>query len=543
MPRNTDIKRRGTIPIPKDMDRMSEKVEIISATDGQTYDVTEDIIPNSGSLEKLATVGLSQFSFMIDNTEGKYNGKFANGDVINFYFDLKVKADLTNIHTRALLDNAFINVDEANGWTLIIEGRDSPKSSSNDHFADTDISLQFTARNNLDVWFGTTGTVDSEGNFPDGILFNSGLIFQVFDTADNTWKTYSSLSAGQKTTLKAQTGYTQTHTETYVDKSRLTMSQSNANEGDYDFHIFFNNSDSKLYFRVHPEEAILNSSETVSIGQNFIGLNRQGVDTLEEFNRIKEVGESDGTILLFSTKEDTTRQSASWIKDKKENASGLTTETEISAKATARLNQLKNGLNKGGLDCCILPTLQAGEKVPINISYAMNNNFKVKSYTINFGGDIQYNLQLQDRETTFGRIFKDRIDETVNVTPTDNPNGLRNAIVFDFTGDPTRFDLTDCTIENDALVLDSGTVVGICKTPIFTADNNVTQLELRIKANQSWKTTYRISNNGGDSFENLTIGRLHTFTSVGTQLQLEATLRESTSGVSPQFEKFNFLYT
>ena len=272
MPRDTTITRRGFIPIPKDMDRLAEKIEIIAS--GETYDVTNYIISGSGTLNRIATEGLSNFSFDLDNGEGRYKGKFNAGNIVQIYYDFKQTA--TTLRFRGYIDGAFDNFNLEGGWTITIEGRDAPKSGSNEHFADTHITIQFVARNNLDCWFGTTGDTDDEGNYEDGVLYNSGLILEVYDTSDNSWKVYKDLSSGQKTTLKAQAGYTQTHTNTYVEKSRLTISKELANEGDYDFRIYYNTSDSKSYLRVHPEEGILNSSEHVTAGQNLLGISRFG---------------------------------------------------------------------------------------------------------------------------------------------------------------------------------------------------------------------------------------------------------------------------
>ena len=151
------------------------------------------------------------------------------------------------------------------GFEILIEGRDVPKKeSTNDHFADTDVTKQFSNLNNLDCWFGTAGTADSEGNLPDGVLFNSGLIMQVFDTSDNTFKKYSDLSVAQRETLKAQDGYTAVYSRTHVDQKRLTISKVIAGEGDYDFYIFYDQSLDETSLRIHPEEAVTNSNEHIT---------------------------------------------------------------------------------------------------------------------------------------------------------------------------------------------------------------------------------------------------------------------------------------
>ena len=168
--RHADL-RRGFIPIPKDMNKVSHKIEIIS--DGITYDVT-DFTPNM-KLERIATVGLSNFLFIVYNNGGRYKHKFAAGNIVNIYYNFKTKDLLSTIRFRGYIDGAFNNLNLNEGYSLIIEGRDAPSSGNNEHFADTDITIKFNNINNLDCWAGVSGTQDNEGNFEGGVLYNSGL--------------------------------------------------------------------------------------------------------------------------------------------------------------------------------------------------------------------------------------------------------------------------------------------------------------------------------------------------------------------------------
>jgi len=536
MPRRSSVERSGFIPIPKDMGRLDWKVEIIDSN-SVTHDVTNDV--PVGEIQRMATEGVSSFNFTLDNTEGKYKGKFEAGNAVNIYYDYLESVGST-VRFRGYLDGIYDDVNGSTGWTFICEGRDCPKSTANEHFADTDVTFQFSARNNLDCWFGTTGDTDDESNYADGVLYNSGLIFQVYDTATSSWRTWKDLSAGQRTTIKAQTEYTKTHTNTYVESKRLKISRALATEGDYEFYIFYNSGNT--YFRVHPEDAIINSNESVVMGQNFISLNRFGKDTTEEFNRIKEKGFSDGNIILMRSESDTTRQSVLWIKDKVETTASLTSGDDVSAKATARLNELKETTEKGSLHCCGLPTLQPGEKIHMNVPYVYTGYIKNKSHTISFGTDVglEFTLDLKKKETSFSRLFKDRIDENVNVTPTDNPNGMTDSYVFDFS-DLTDYALTNTEITEEALSLGAGKSEGTCIIMSFNIGKNVNYAELRIKANSAWACTYRISNDAGTTHKNISAGSLVQFDSSNEIILLEITLRETDNGKLPAFDKVNIL--
>lgn len=536
MPRPTSIKKKGFIPLPKVMDKFSYKIEITDSN-GATHDVTNDVMQGSGNLNRIATDGLSNFSFNLDNTKGKYKDYFSTGDVVDIYYDYNETVSAT-IRFRGYIDDVYDNLTPTDGWFISIEGRDSPKSSTNEHFADSKVTLQFSEVNNLDCWLGTTGTADSKGNYPDGVLYNSGMILKVYDTISSSWKVYKDLSAEQKTALKAQTGYTQTHEETYVDYSRLTISKALANEGNYEFRIYYDSDDGNTYLMVHPEEAITNTNEPVSVGQNFLELNRYGKNTREEVNRMKVSGAGDGDILLMRMKQDTARQSATWIKDKQETASRLTTVGEVAAKASARLNELKESPKRGSLSCCCLPTLQPGEKIHFSIPYIVTGDVKVKSFTMTFGGKVlDFSLDLKDRETRFERIIKDQTDETADLTSVDNPNGMGDWYFYDFSNSEDYL-LTDCQITNNVLTLESGDSEGTCITINITHDRDVTQGELRIKGNQYQNCDFYASNDGGNTWKAVILKTLFNFSTIGKNITVKIILKPF-SGANPEFNSIS----
>jgi len=541
MPRDTRSSRSGSIIIPKDMNEASWKA-IWTDSEGVEHDLTNFMV--RATLNFNATTGISNFVLDVDNGKGRYMNddatiQFTERDSIDFYYDFTAKASLTTIRMRGYVDAIFHSFNLNDGSMLHLEGRDAPKSSTNEHFADTFVSLQFIGRNNLDCWAGTTGNQDDLGNREDGILFNSGLVMKVYDTATAIWKEYATLSAGAKSTLKAQDGYTQTHTQTYVDKSRLTISKAVALQGDYDFRIEYDTSSGNTFIKIFPEESLTNKMEYAATGKNLISVGRYGKDTTEEYNRIKEVGVSDGNILLFKTKENTSRQEIIWIKDKIETTNALVKEDDVTAKAVARLDELDESINKGNLQVCMLPSLKPGDRIKFIIPYILDIYVKIKSFSVAIENDVIFNLSLKERETSFEGIFKDRISENANLSIPDNPNGMQNALVYDFSNE-NDYDLSNCSINNETLSLNLGFESGTCTTDTFEADEDITKCELRIKAADQWLCSYEVSNNGGVTWEELDVGTVHTFSTVGNELRVRINLADST--LSPQFDKINILY-
>ena len=541
MPRDTRRTRPGSIIIPKDMNEASWKA-IWTDSDDVEHDITNFMV--RASLNFNATVGVGNFSMDVDNAQGRYMNddatiQFTEGDTIDFYYDFTAKASLSTIRMRGYIDAIFHKFDLQDAFMLHIEGRDVPKSSTNEHFADSFVSLQFIGRNNLDCWAGTTGGQDAFGNREDGILYNSGMVMKVYDTGSGTWKDYATLAAGAKSALKSQDGYTQTHTQTYVDKSRLSISKAVALQGDYDFRIEYDVSSGNTFLRIFPEESLTNKMEYAATGKNLISVGRYGIDTTEEYNRIKEIGVSDGSLLLFRTKENTSRQEVVWIKDKLETTNALTKNEDVLAKATARLDELDEAINKGNLQVCMLPTLKPGDRIKFIIPYILDVYVKVKSFSVAIENDVIFNLSLKERETSFEGIFKDRISENANLSIPDNPNGMQNALVYDFS-DESDYDLSNCSIFNETLSLNLGFESGTCTTDTFEADEDIIKCELRIKAAGQWLCSFEVSNNGGVTWEDLDVGTVHTFGTVGNELRVRINLADAT--LSPQFDKINILY-
>jgi len=113
---------------------------------------------------------------------------------------------------------------------------------------------------------------------------------------------------------------------------------------------------------------------------------------------------------------------------------------------------------------------------------------------------------------------------------------MRHSMLFDFT-DSDDYSLSSAQISQEVLSLTSGSSTGTMTTEKITMDDDFTQCELRIKAGQHWDCTYAASNNSGLSYETVTPGTVHTFTTTGNKLKFKINLIEPSSGVSPEFDK------
>ena len=116
-----------------------------------------------------------------------------------------------------------------------------------------------------------------------------------------------------------------------------------------------------------------------------------------------------------------------------------------------------------------------------------------------------------------------------------------------FNESPSVVTLSGCEIYTDSdvsyLKLSSGETGGNCTSDSVTADDNVIQCELRGKLNYPNQElcTFEVSNNGGSTWESITLGSLHTFSSSGSQVRFRINI-VGDSTHNPIFESMCLLY-
>ena len=522
------INKAAKISIPKDISYPKWKVEIEAQSDDATHDLTGYL--SSGTFNLRSTNSLDNFSLEVDSVAGKWKGKFQAGDYLNLYYDY-TEGSLSTIKFRGRLDGAYDNFNGAKGFFISIEGRNFPV------FGDPTINISFDNINVLDSFLGRSGDVDSEGNYPNGFLYESGLTLKVYDTSSNAFVVYKNLSAEQKTTLKSLSAYNNVVLDKFESRARVSIASSISNDNDLAWRIKYTSS--VWYIEVLPSTGVKNTGEVAVLGQNILNVTRFGIDTKQEFNRVKTIGESDGEIALFRTKEDTARQSALWIKDYSEQISELNTDELVEAKAIASLNRLKQQVRTGKISVPALATLQPAEIMHHSMPYIYTGDLLVPSIVISLGlNGLEFENVIREREDILGDIFKDIINVQSDQISLNNPNNMLDGFVFDFSGDTSGLTFLNCGIIEEVLTISPGQSSGTLTTSSVETDSDITNFELKIDAITFQNCTYRVSNNGGKTFENYSLGTLHTFNSTGNLLILEITLNQINTE-NPQFKKIN----
>lgn len=537
MPRSTNLNNisglSGSIILPKDMNKASWKI-IIYDSNNTSYDVTDNLL--EFNLSRVSRDGVSNFTFRLNNNAGVYVNKFIEGNHFDLYYDYKIKSELTTIRFRGFFDGIYDNFDIDSGFTLDFEGRDIPKGETNEHFVDSFTTQLFVGTNVLECFVGTSGQVDTHNNYSNGILYLSGLILKVYNPTTSTWVIYNDLTSTQKTTLKSNTYYNKNHYNTYTDTARVSISKTLCEETDLEFRIEYDSSADAYYFMLFPEDYIVNTLENVSAAQNLLSVNRYGKDSNNEFNRIKYQGKSDDNILSVSSANDLSSQTSLWIKDKILTDNSVSSTSLLQLRATSTLNIEKDKPKSGTMSCCVLPTLQPGEKININIPYIFTGKIKIKSYNLSLSTDMICDLTLQEYEPSLSKMFRNQIDASSKVTLLDNPNNMSEFVLYDFTTS-SDYTLTHCIIDsNNKLTLDTGQSTGVAVTTQFDLLNNVQYAEIRIKGNYLTNCLFRLSNNAV-LFTSLNVYGITNLGNLGNNIVLEITLNQDDEGNNPVFEK------
>src|SRR3990167_6517045 len=122
-----------------------------------------------------------------------------------------------------------------------------------------------------------TGTVDAQGNYEDGLLYNTGLIFQFYDNVSaNALVIVKDLSAPDFSTLK--TNFSATFTDSFENQKHVSIAKEVALKTSMGFYIYFDKSTEVWYFRLFPKGVIENLGESVVMNTNWLnGPSRCGV--------------------------------------------------------------------------------------------------------------------------------------------------------------------------------------------------------------------------------------------------------------------------
>lgn len=499
MPLSNIVRTPGRIWLPSYKFSLNWKV-LVTKENGTEYDITDYVI--NLRIDWPATTSLATATIDLDNGGGRYLDLFNGGEKVEIWGEYSETVGVPTYKIyRGKLDNIFFSLSDGNGYTATIESRQVPEA--------IDILVVEQYSNAL--------ISDAIKDLIDKYL--SGLV------------TYTNVTT---TTSRVTTSFANVSVWKAIGELLERAQHDGYIDTDMDLHTFAEGSQT-------------NTTDNVALGQNTLSVSRYGKDTLKIKNRVITYGKEDNNLPIIKTEEDSSSQADLWQKDLVVNDGSLSTMDEVQDKADLELlKHTTTIVNAGRFTMLGSPKLNPGEKIHVGIPYCnADGDFKMMriTHTLSPNGFLT-DLDLSRRQETIADLFKERTDIESKLTPFTNLNYMENSYYINFEEDDTPWVLSDCEVSGDGrLSIESGESEGVCTFNTLTTDNNVTQCELRIYSNwpDTENDTYQASNDDGTTWESISPGVVHNFTTTGNSLKFRINLKGDSTH-APTYESVALLY-
>jgi hypothetical protein len=498
MPRDTSIWFPGYIFIPTANYELSWKITITDDND-VVHDVTSYVI----SLEIAKDIcSISSASIVLSNPDGFFLNKFNGGEKIDIYMEY---ANVVNPTTKVFtgkLDSILFNLD-GQGYTASIISRHIPE------LYDTKIVEQFTN------------------------ALCSDAIKQIIDNNYAGLLTYNNVTA------------------TPDDRVTATYSHISGIEAIYDILkrtnlVMYIDTDNDLH--TFEKGSVMNEDYDINYNSNLMSLSGYGKDHTKVLNRIWVYGKTEENIMFLDRKDDLSSQSNLWIKDEIINDSSLLSMEETTERAEVELDNKSTVENSCSVTTLGMPSVEPGQSIYLYVPYCGADEYHV-IFSVNHRLDAEAGFttlfNLESKPTDMTELFKQRIDVEQQLRAFENLNAMRAAYTITFEEVPEKVSHNNTEVVGGILQLISGPSTGICTSATVDVINDVTQCELRIKANDDQQLcTYEVSNDGGITWDLVEPGyeNMHTFTSVGHLILFRVNMDNGGGTHNPKFEAISLLY-
>lgn len=489
MPRPTIIRRGGVIVIPQDVSQPNWKILIDSE------DVSDFIV--DGIVILTATKATGAFNLTLDNDLGRYKGKWDGNETIEIYADYSTAANKIFQGSIESIRYQF----SSRGRFVRLSGRQAPNACDQTRI----LSWGGTAARDMAInaLRGTAGTADSEGNYPDGAMYETGL---TWDTDNDNF--YNMITAS------------------YINKPKWDIIKDIVRRCSCDCYIT-----PTLTLRMFTSESITNSDESITVADNLIGLD-VGTDTRYVKNRIHIYGanaEDSTNVVYLKTANDTDSQDDYGRHDLIISDPDVNSMDELDDKATVELANNKDLNKQGNITSIGLPKLNPGEMFYVtsprdNIDKGLFKAVEIR-HTLSKRDGFRTIVSVDERRKNTPMIFQDRIEKERSLVTFNNINEMEDSYVITFEESPSLCTHSDTKELNSYLVLDSGYTTGTCTINKKTFGANVGSFELRLEGSNLAVSSFKVSNDNGISWITaVQKDREYTFASTGKDVKIEITL-------------------
>ncbi len=551
------IFKRGRIFFPPSNDAPKWRIKITK--NSTVYTIADSSETQAellgGIVTRRETDGLSDFKFSILSENRKYVDPEGNGclfeedDILDIFATYGASINENTDHIfRGFVDNAYMNMTDGPP-SVEIEGMDYPIISS-----DETVIKSWTAAHILDVFIDRTyptETADPEGNYEDGLLFNTGLILQFYDKFNaNDWVIVKDLSSGDFNTLKtniSQEGVS-TITKPFENQKHVTIAKEVVGNK-LGWYVHYDKSVDVWYLRLFLKGSISNTAEHVIINQNWLtGPARFGINNDDVVKEVVLYGKTLGNIPIIRSSRDIS-YSGSRAKRRAETRSSLDTFELVQGEADSILEFNKTApVIMDEINSLGLLSLKPGEKIPLsNYHIGISGDFIIPQFDFLFTKDgfLDCRLQIEVISETLGKQQKERIDVERSIKPFSNLSGMNNSIFFDFrSGEEEDFYIfSGMEIKNEVLILSDVGTAGTLTTKsnsLFNFTDNIIKVILRIEGSNLQNTTFKVSANNALNTQTITPGTLTPITTTGKNSWFKINAQNA-EGISPQINRIGLL--
>ena len=445
--------------------------------------VTEFLV--NSAFTKATTSQVGNFSLSLENSTDYFTDRYSNGNEVMLYLDF------------------------ANGDTVRFRGYIESMGSSLVKNYTYDISGRHVAGKLVDRTVTKSFTDTAVSDILTSIITEFAPEFS-FDNVDSLSTTLSVNWEGKP------------FWDCVIDLCNVSKYDCYVDD-DSDFHFF---------------NKINNEEEAIVWSDNLVSFDRIGFDSMDIINKVRVQGVKAGLPIIV-TVEDLDSQQLSWVKEKVVKISSIDTVEEATELAESLLaNQQINGKSVAG----ILPSLKPADTIWISIpDQQIHNRYKISKFTHRFPSE-KTECVIQ-KESTFETIIKASVDNIVGLEQLDNPNNMEHSINFDFENEVTTNMILNKTVLSDDgwLQIESGESAGDWSNETIDTDEDVSSVEFRIIGQNLQDTTFEVSTDGGNNWDDIVRNTQLSVTVPGKGIKFKVNMNNP-SGTTARIDSLAILY-
>ncbi|MHA1827897.1 MAG: XkdQ/YqbQ family protein [Candidatus Heimdallarchaeaceae archaeon] len=429
----------------------------------------------------LAIIGEeSNFKVRLDNNNAAYNDKYVNGETVDFYLDF---SDGTTKRFRGIIEKRKKQFG-SRGNVMILEGTNKYHAQ----LLDVTVTGEFSTytgdaiyKSLIDDYMSphTYTNVTSTTVIPD-VVFEETPLFNAIIKICN------------------KCGY-----DAYVDAT-----------GD---HHFFE------------RESIENNNEYIVQGINLISVSGLQDDLVEIKNSVKVTSEDDEGLPILYTSEDSSSQSTYGLKESVIKETSISNEDQ--AKALADATRKDAPVPRGKATSFFLPSAMPGDLIWIVHGQGIHSQYRIVKITHKFPQMTTSVVIAQSKDIP--TFLKERKDREAGLSNLKNPYKMKWSYNFPFD-DESNIDQeasNNISISDGSLKMPSG-ATGEMYSMAKVLPSTVTEAYLLVKGESLDGTTYKVSADDGETYDNISDKEKITFTQSGTKIKVYVKLTSTNTRIN-----------